>query len=163
MEKHYGVSVTWADVYVLDSSNPDKLSFHMTLPWKFDGLESRQDFGRRLKVSMSIADVGDIESLDGCPDVVIYTKNRCIRMPLNRKPGPGKVFLEPMHHCGDVKFANTGDESDVMWRNMLLTGLDEITALPDAICDIPGDGPPRCNGPARADGPIHKKNKVRCR
>ena len=59
---------------MLDSSNPDKLSFHMTMPWKINGLAQRQNFGRRLKVGMSMADAGDIESLDGCPDVVIYTK-----------------------------------------------------------------------------------------
>ncbi len=118
--EHYGVAVAWSEVYVLDSSNPDKLSFHMTLPYKFDNLAQRQDFGRRLKVSMSIADVGDIESLDGCPDVVIHTKNRCIRMPLNRKPGPGTIALAPLACCRDVFFAENGDDSDVMLRNMLL-------------------------------------------
>ncbi len=95
--KHYGVTVTWSDVYVLESSNPGKLSFHMTLPWKFADLAQRQDFGRRLKIEKGMADAGDIEGLDGCPDVVIYTKNRCIRMPLNRKPGAGKIALQPMH------------------------------------------------------------------
>ncbi len=52
-------------------------------------------------------------------------------MPLNCKPGTGKIALESMHQRGEVAFAETGDESDVMWRNMLLTGLEEIPAQPD--------------------------------
>ncbi len=161
--KHYGVAVTWSEVYVLDSSNPDKLSFHMTLPWKFTDLAQRQDFGRRLKIGKGMAGTGDIESLDGCPDVVIYTKNRCIRMPLNRKPRVGKFALEALHRCGDVAFAETADESDVMWRNMLLTGLEKIPALPDAIDDADLEGVRRMlagKGPARGDGPPRKK--ARC-
>ncbi len=76
--KHYGVSVNWSEVYVLDSSNPDKLSFHMTLPWKFTDLAQRQDFVRRLKFEKGMAAAGDIETLDGCPDVVIYTKTGAV-------------------------------------------------------------------------------------
>ena len=110
-----------------------------------------------------MADAGDIESLDGCPDVFIYMKNRCIRMPFNRKPGVGKIALKPMHRCGGVAFAETGDETDVMWRNMLLTGLEKIPALPDAIDDADLEGVRRMlagKGPARGDGPPRKK--VRC-
>ena len=62
--KHYGVTVNWSEVYVLDSSNPDKLSFHMTLPWNFADLAQRQDFGRRPKNEKGMADAGAIEPLD---------------------------------------------------------------------------------------------------
>ena len=103
-----------------------------------------------------MAGAGDIESLDGCPDVVIYTKNRCIRMPLNRKPGAGKIALESMHRCGEVVFGETGDDSGVMWRNMLLTGLGKIPVLPDGI----DAGGLAGKGPARGDGPPRKK--ARC-
>ncbi len=44
--------------------------------------------------------------------------------------GDWKDPLEPMNSCGDMVFAETGDDSDVMWCNMLPTGLEEIPALP---------------------------------
>ncbi len=60
-----------------------------------------------------------------------------------------------MRRCFEVVFGETSDDSDVMRRNILLAGLEEIPALPDGI-DADG-GCLAGKGPARGDGPPQKK------
>ncbi len=107
-----GARLTTRDLYLLDSSSSEKLSFHVVTPLVLESAEDRGLFSRWMEASFK----NGSGALSPILDVSVYSTCGNMRLPLNRKPAkPGSAserpWLRPVSRVGELDFAATHDDA----------------------------------------------------